>query len=100
MARVDSKSKIAASLMAAVVAPIVAMSLYLWLSRWPQRLSSSFSDNAAFAVCILIGVVLVAALPLRPWLRAAAAVASLPLLYALLFFYSLIFVGVAFGDWL
>ena len=100
MARLAGKSRFASLLVAAVVAPIVAMSLYLLLSRRPQRIFSISSDYAAFAVCMVIGVALVAALPLRPWLRAAAAAASLPLLYALLFFYSLIFVGVAFGDWL
>jgi len=100
LARVDSKFKFSALLAAAVVGPLVTMSFYLWLSRWPKRVYSISSDHVAFAVCMLIGVVLVAALPMRPSLRAAAAVTSLPLLYVLLYFYSLIFVGVAFGDWL
>jgi hypothetical protein len=100
MARVDTTSKFAPLLVAAVVAPVVAMSIYLFLSRWPQRIASIASDYAAFAACMLIGVGFITALPLRPWLRAAAAAVSLPVLYVLLFFYSLVFVGVAFGDWL
>ena len=76
------------------------MSLYLWLSRWPVRTTSIGSDYAAFAGCSVIGAAFIAALPVRPWLRVAAVSLYLPLTYAVLFYYSLLFVGLAFGDWL
>ena len=41
-----------------LLAPVVALSLYLWLSRWPARIGSPSTDNLAFSVCTLVGAAL------------------------------------------
>lgn len=80
--------------------PIAAMSVYLWLSRWPARVSSPNSDYVAFAICMFIGVLFLVCLPFRIWVRALIVAVYAPVACAILFFYSLLFVGLAFGDWL
>ena len=87
-------------LVGSVVVPLFAVSIYLWFSRWPTRRFSTTSDYPAFAVCIAIGLVFVVGLPIRLWLRVLAVVVYVPLVYTLPFLSSLLFVGLAFGDWL
>jgi hypothetical protein len=82
------------------VVRIVVMSLYLWLSRWPKPLSSPGADYAAFAICLVVGALFVIYLPFRLWVRALIVAAYAPLAYAVLLLYSLLFVGLAFGNWL
>ena len=83
-----------------LLVPVAALSIYLWLSRWPTHVASARSDNLAFAVCIVIGAALIFYLPFRLWIRGVIAAAYVPLSYSVLFLYALVFVGVAFGDWL
>ena len=63
-------------------------------------LDQFLSDYIALAACILLGMLFVVALPVRAWVRALLAAAYAPLAFAVLVAYSLVFVGLAFGDWL
>lgn len=83
-----------------VIAPFAITSIYLWLSRWPSRWFTATSDYTAFAAAIVVFSAAVLTLPLERKKKILIAACSLPFLAAALTFFSLIFVGIAFGDWL
>jgi hypothetical protein len=91
----------ASSLVAGAVGlPIAAISIYLWLTRWPARTDTSSSDYIAVTACVFLGLIFVAFLPVAGWVRALLVAAYAPAAFAVLVVYSLLFVGFAFGDWL
>ena len=85
---------------AALVIPFVVMSAYLLLSRWPSRWFTAPSDYAAGGVSLLAGAIFIATLPISRVVRATLLVFYVPMLWFLLFLYSLEFVGAVFGDWI
>jgi hypothetical protein len=85
-------------LVAAVLAPFVATSVYLFFSRWPSYHFSTFSDYAGLAVSIIIGAAFVATLPIRLSQRIVWLVIYIPVFAALLFFFTFLFIAVFFHD--
>ena len=91
---------IARSLLGALVGPLVLVSVYLTLSRWPTRWFTGESDLLALAVAIAFGIAWIVRLPVSMGLRVGLAIAYVPVMGFSLILYALNFVGVMFGDWL
>ena len=85
-------------MVAAALAPFAAASIYLFLSRWPSYRFTTFSDYAGLGLSVLIGAVFIATLPVRPHLRILSLVLYLPVVAALLFYFSFWFIAVVFHD--
>jgi hypothetical protein len=84
----------------ASILPFGVFSTYLLLSRWPSRWFTTSSDYAGGAVSMLVGIALIATLPVSREVRILLLLFYVPILGVLLFFYGLEFVGLAFGDWI
>ena len=92
-------------ILAACVAPVAVMSAYLlptrWLlSRWPWLAFTRWSDWAALAVSLAVGVGILARYPIRPAGRVLVISLYLPFAVGYLLVYSIYFVGIVFGHWL
>jgi len=85
-------------LIAAALTPFVAASVYLFLSRWPSYQFTTFSDYAGLAVSIFIGAAFITTLPIRWSHRVMWLVLYIPVLAALLFFFTFWFMAVVFQD--
>lgn len=94
------RSRVLRLIAGAIGLPIAVATVYLWFSRWPARTFSTNSDYVALAACVSIGMAFVVVLPFRAWVRALLTAAYAPLAFVVLVVYSLLFVGLAFGDWL
>ena len=84
----------------AVTLPFLVMAVYLWLSRWPTQWCTGASDYIAFALSLIAFVVAVAILPMSGLKRILIAIIFTPAFALALFYFSFLFVGVFFGDWL
>ena len=85
-------------LVAAALAPFIAASIYLVLTRWPSYRFTAFSDYAGLTVSVLVGAVFVATLPIRPPYRVLSLLFYLPVIAALLFYFTFWFIAVVFHD--
>jgi hypothetical protein len=85
-------------LVAAALAPFAAASVYLFLTRWPSYRFTAFSDYAGLAVSVLVGAVFIATLPIRAPYRVLSLLLYLPVIAALLFFFTFWFIAVVFHD--
>jgi uncharacterized membrane protein len=94
------KAKSVFLVLGAIAAPFLLISLYLYFSRWPTRWFTSASDFIALGLSLAIGIVFLLRLPVSFGARVAAAICYVPILGAVLIFYSLMLVGFVFNDWL
>nr|CAA9248140.1 hypothetical protein AVDCRST_MAG63-1791 [uncultured Armatimonadetes bacterium] len=92
--------KAACLMLGAVVAPFLTISAYLYFSRWPTRWFTATSDYIGLGLSVAAGMAFLLRLPVLVRWRALAAVVYLPTIGAALVFYSLMFVGAVFNDWL
>lgn len=81
-----------------VLGPLLMGSLYLILSRWPQRWFTPMSDYAALGVAVLIGTAGFFVLVTRPWLLVVTMAVYIPVAAIVLTGYALLFVCFVFGD--
>jgi uncharacterized SAM-binding protein YcdF (DUF218 family) len=83
-----------------VLIPFVIASVYLWFSRWPTRWFTTASDYIALAVAVAVFVGAVLAMPLERKKKVLIALGGAPVVAAALTVFALVFVSMAFGDWL
>lgn len=83
---------------AVVLGPIAVASLYLGLSRWPQRWFTPASDYIALGIAVVIGAAAVLVVAAGYWQRVLAIAVYLPVAVAVVTIYSIFFVCLAFGD--
>jgi hypothetical protein len=85
-------------LVAAALAPFVAASGYLLLSRWPSYHFTTFSDYAGLGFSVLIGAAFIVTLPIRAHLRFLSVLIYLPVVAGLVFYFTFWFIAVVFHD--
>jgi hypothetical protein len=92
-------TRIAAYPVGAFVGPVMLVSGYLLCSRRFMP-SSGTSDCIALGVAVALGSLFVGLLPVSLRRRLLLLLGYVPLSAVLLVYYTLLFVGVVFGDWL
>lgn len=86
--------------MGAFVAPILLVSCYLLVSRSLAPRLSGEADYAAIALSVAVGAAFVWSIGLaQPW-RLLATGVYICVAASALYWFSLLFVGAVFGDWL
>ena len=85
---------------ATIIVPIVVLSAYLFLSRWPTGGSACRGDSVAFTLAILVGAIPILMLRIRVWARGVLLICYVPAAWFLLLYYALAFVGFVFDEWL
>ena len=99
MAQIDTKKhRFRWRVIAAALAPFLAASGYLILSRWPSYKFTTFSDYAAWGGSILMGAVFVATMPIPLHQRIRWLLIYIPVVGAVLVIYTFAFIAVVFGD--
>ena len=86
------------SVLGAVLVPFIIVTVYLYASRWPERVWTEGSDTAAWVVSVALGIMFVVRLPVRLWVCAVLAALYVPVISVLLFVYAANLVCAAFGD--
>ena len=86
------------SVIGALTTPILVFSIYLALSRWPNRIFSAASDYVFFGISIVTGLICGWFLPVRHEIRIPILIAYAIILAYSLPYYGLVFVCVVFGD--
>ena len=87
-----------ASVIGALAAPILVFSIYLTLSRWPNRTFSAASDYGFLGISIIAGLICGWFLPVRHEIRIPILIVYAIILAYCLSYYGLVFVCVVFGD--
>ena len=85
-------------LVAAVLLPFAVESIYLFFSRWSSYHFTAFSDWAGSIVSIIVGAAFIGFLPLQARWRVISLVIYVPVFFALLAFYDLMFIAIVFHD--
>ena len=85
-------------LTAAALSPFVLASAYLFFSRWPSYRFTALSDYVGLGLPVLVGAAFVAMLPFPKGLRILFVIFYVPVVAALLFFYTFWFIAVVFHD--
>jgi hypothetical protein len=93
----DWKKRFGLYLVAAALAPILAMSVWLWISRHLRSIETRW-DDFGLALSMIAGLWCLWRLPISIAKRAWITVVYVPFGVALLIFYSLGFVCAVFGD--
>jgi hypothetical protein len=81
-----------------VLGPLLVASVYLVLSRWPERWFTPMSDYAALGVAVLVGIAGFFVLVSRPWLRVVTIAVYIPLATMVVTGHALLFLCIVFGD--
>lgn len=81
-----------------ILGPLVPMSVYLWMSRWPTRWFTASSDWTALLLSVSVGLIFVPWLPVSAAMRVIFALLYFPIACLGLFLYTMGFVGAVFGD--
>lgn len=87
-----------ASITSAIVLPIIAYSVYLTVSRWPDRWFTSTTDYVALYTALLAGAVCLVMIPARWFLKIGAIAVYAPAMFWFLYLYSFEYVCFAFQD--
>lgn len=82
----------------AVIGPLLVVSVYLLLSRWPTRSFSTSSDYIAIGVAIAVGLFAIASLNTPTARKITISIIYVPVSAIALLFFTLVFVCIAFGD--
>lgn len=88
----------AAATLGALFGPLVITTIYLSLSRWPERWFTTESDHLALGLAILAGLIALWSLPMRASHRVIASLGYVPAMGTLLVIAALSFVCGTFGD--
>ena len=94
------KSKRTFLLLGSFGLPFFLMSLFLSLTRWPQRFNTETADWVALAVCALAGAAQLFFLKCDIWVRCFVALVYCSIMLPVLFLYSLYYIGIVFHQWL
>lgn len=80
------------------IGPMIFMSSYLLLSRWPFRWFTEITDYIGFGVSLIIGLIGLINLSVPLITKFLIAVLYIPLLGIIIFYGSFMFVCAFFGD--
>ncbi len=84
----------------ALIAPPSALSVCLFLSRWPVRTVTEIDDYLFIGGSLLLGVLIIALMPLSAKSRGLLLLGYVPIASYLLFMYCFLFIGLVFDLWL
>lgn len=85
-------------IVAAVVLPFLINSIYLYFSRWPTEWFTGTTDILFLALSLGSGAALIATLPFRGGMKALLLTIYVPIAGILLFYFTFLFIALAFGD--
>jgi hypothetical protein len=80
--------------------PFLLISVYLCLAHWPKDIATTHSDIVATIISLSVGAFWLFFLPVSIVKRLVIIAVFYPCEAALLFFYSLEFLGVVFNEWM
>lgn len=81
-----------------LVVPLIIATLYFIFSRWPSRWFTTESDYFALGVSLIVGVVGITNLPWSTSRKFFSIILYIPIATAVIGFYGISFVCMAFGD--
>ncbi len=82
---------------AAVVAPFLVASTYLFLTRWPTWHFTTLTDYAGFTVAILVGAAFIATFPIRMRRRVFWLLIYFPASVVVIYIFGAVFLFLWFG---
>lgn len=81
-----------------ILAPFLATSGYLYMSRWPVIWGGGTMDFIAIAAAVAIGLLGISRLPVPIWAKLIVVAAYVPAAAWVLFYFSVGFVCAAFAN--
>ena len=88
------------SVAGAIIAPLLIYSAYLFFSRWPHRVFTTWTDYGFLGISIATGLASLCFLPIRPQVRIPILILYVIAATYAMFFYGFMFIGWVFDDWL